>query len=39
MRALSRGFPIAVYLAVAGYVGYTVISFYMGYYNQILQQF
>jgi len=35
VAVLVRIIPIFVYLAVAGYIGFRIISFYVGYFNRI----
>ena len=37
LRLLARLFPQFVYLVVAGIVAFKVITFYVGYFNQIDQ--
>ncbi len=36
IAVLTRTIPILVYLLIAGFIGLRIISFYLGYFNQIL---
>ncbi len=36
IAVLTRIIPIFVYLLIAGFIGFRIISFYLGYFNQIL---
>jgi type IV pilus assembly protein PilC len=35
MAVLTRVIPVLVYLLIAGFIGFRVISFYLGYFNRI----
>jgi type IV pilus assembly protein PilC len=35
VSVLTRVIPVFVYLLIAGFIGYRIISFYLGYFNQI----
>lgn len=36
IAVLTRIIPVFVYLLIAGFIGFRIISFYLGYFNQIL---
>ena len=36
VSVLTRVVPVIVYLLIAGFIGFRIISFYLGYFNQIL---
>jgi len=38
LRRLMVVLPVVVYLGVAAYIGYAIISFYVGYYDNIFRQ-
>lgn len=35
VAVLARIMPVFVYLVIAGYIGYRIISFYLGYFNKV----